>query len=84
MEDYNKIIESLGVKFVKAKNIKIQKPVTVNNLYEVENKVVWVNKGEVLLGEEKLLAKEGDFAFIPGGKVHQITYGRGKPNRIDY
>jgi AraC-like DNA-binding protein len=77
MEDYNKIIESLGVKFVKAKNIKIQKPVTVNNLYEVENKIVLVNKGEVLLGEEKLLAKEGDFAFIPGGKVHQITYGRG-------
>ncbi|MBK6265604.1 helix-turn-helix domain-containing protein [Marivirga sp. S37H4] len=77
MEDYNKIIESLGVKFVKAKSIKILKPVTVNNLYEVENKLILVNKGEVLVGEERLLAKEGDFAFIPGGKSHQITYGRG-------
>lgn len=77
MEDYNKIIESLSVKFVKAKNVKIVKPVIVNNLYEVENKLILVNKGEVLIGEDKLLAKEGDFAFIPGGKSHQITYGRG-------
>ena len=77
MEDYNKIIESLSVKFVKAKSIKIIKPVTVTNLYEVENKLIWVNKGEILVGEEKLLIKEGEFAFIPGGKSHQITYGRG-------
>jgi len=77
MEDYNKIIESLGVKFVKATSIKILKPVTVSNLYEVENKLILVNKGEVLVGKEKLLVKEGEFAFVPGGKSHQITYGRG-------
>ncbi len=77
MEDYNKIIESLGVKFVKAKSIKIRKPVTVSNLHEVENKLILVNKGEVLVGTEKLLIREGEFAFIPGGKSHQITYGRG-------
>lgn len=77
MEDYNKIIESLSVKFVKAKNIKILKPVTVNNLYEVENKLILVNKGEVLVGEDKILVKEGDFVFVPGGKSQVITYGRG-------
>jgi AraC-like DNA-binding protein len=77
MEDYNKIIESLGVRYVKAKNIKILQPVTVDSLYEVENRLVLVNKGEVLVGEDKILAKEGDIVFIPGGKSHIITYGRG-------
>ena len=37
MEDYNKIIESLGVKFIKARNIRILQPITIKNFYDVEN-----------------------------------------------
>ena len=37
MEDYNKIIESLGVKFGKARHINILQPITIKNFYDVEN-----------------------------------------------
>ena len=40
MEDYNKIIESLGVRFIKSKNIKILQPLTVENFYDVGN-TIW-------------------------------------------
>ena len=52
MEDYNKIIESLGVRFIKAKNINIVQPVTIENFYDVENTIILVKKGQVSFGEE--------------------------------
>jgi len=75
MEDYNKIIESLGVRFVKANNIRILQPVTVDSLYEVENSIIIVNKGEIRFGENDELVKEGEVLFIPGGKQVRTTYG---------
>ena len=36
MEDYNKIIESLGVRYIKSRNMKIVKGVTIDNFYDVE------------------------------------------------
>ena len=53
MEDYNKIIESLEIRFVKAKNINILKPVTIDNNYEVENYLLLVTGGEIKFGKEK-------------------------------
>ena len=44
MEDYNKIIESLGVRFIKAKNIKILHPLTIENFYDVENTLLLPKK----------------------------------------
>jgi len=35
MEDYNKIIESLGVRFIRSKTIKIEQAITVENYYDV-------------------------------------------------
>ncbi|MBX9851409.1 MAG: AraC family transcriptional regulator [Cytophagaceae bacterium] len=82
MEDYNKIIESLGVRYIKSKNIKILQPLTVENFYDVGNTIILLHKGEISYGEEKLKVNEGDLLFIPGGRLTSITYGRSNPVKL--
>lgn len=77
VEDYNKIIESLGVRFIKAKNINILKPVTIENNYDIENSLILVNTGSLGYGKEKESCKAGEVFFVPGGKQVSITYGSG-------
>jgi len=79
MEDYNKIIESLQIRFIKARNINILKSVTIENNYEVENYLMLVTGGEIKFGKEKEVAKQGDVIFIPGGRAISISYGTGNP-----
>jgi len=75
MEDYNKIIESLGVKFIKARNIRILQPIVIKNFYDVENTLLILYNGEVSYGEEHQKVEIGDMLFIPGGKHVTVTYG---------
>ncbi len=75
MEDYNKIIESLGIKFLKAKNIKLLQPIHVKNYYDVENTILLLHQGTLSYGGEQTKVSEGDILFIPGGKLLSITYG---------
>ena len=82
MEDYNKIIESLGVRFIKAKNINILKPVTVENNYDIENTLILVNKGSIKFGKEKEAVNDNEVLFIPGGRLLSITYGSGSPDSL--
>ena len=85
MEDYNKIIESLGVKYVKARSLRMVKPITLNSFYDVENTLMLLNRGHVTFGAENpQVLDEGDILFIPGGKSVQLTFGQGKPSRINY
>ncbi len=79
MEDYNKIIESLSVRFIKANNIRVLKPVTIANFYDVENTVVILNKGSIRFGRDGESVKEGEVLFVPGGKNVSLTYGSGTP-----
>jgi AraC-like DNA-binding protein len=79
MEDYNKIIESLSVRFIKANNIRILKPVTIANFYDVENTVVILNKGSIRFGTDGESVNEGEVLFVPGGKNVSLTYGSGTP-----
>ena len=82
MEDYNKIIESLGVKYNKSKTIKIIHPVTNDSYYDVENTIFLINKGEIRFGKENIVVKEGEILFIPGGRSVSLTYGTGKPLKL--
>jgi AraC-like DNA-binding protein len=84
MEDYNKIIESLGVKFIKSRNIRILQPIKIKNYYDVENSLLILYKGEVSFGEEETHVEEGDMLFIPGGKMISVTYGNAeKPKPVN-
>ena len=78
MEDYNQIIESLSIRYIKARNINILKSITIENNYEVENTLLIVNKGSVRYGKLKEEANEGEVLFIPGGKMISVTYGTGE------
>jgi AraC family transcriptional regulator, activator of mtrCDE len=82
MEDYNKIIESLGVRFIKSKNIKILQPLTVENFYDVGNTIILLHKGEISYGDDKQKLAEGDMLFIPGGRLISITYGKNNPVKL--
>ncbi|SOE21625.1 AraC-type DNA-binding protein [Spirosomataceae bacterium TFI 002] len=84
MEDYNKIIESLGVKFGKARHINILQPITIKNFYDVENSLLILYDGEVKLEGIDEQIEAGDMVFIPGGKATTITYGVGEAKKITY
>lgn len=82
MEDYNKIIESLGVKYIKSRNIRILQPITIVNYYDVENSLTILFNGEVSFGDEKQKVEVGDMLFIPGGKHLTVTYGEGPSPKL--
>ena len=82
MEDYNQIIESLSIRYIKAQNINILRPITIENNYEVENTLLLVNKGKVKFGKQKEEAEVGDVLFVPGGKMVSMTYGQNEPELI--
>ncbi len=51
MEDDNKVIESLGVRYIKAKNLVLHQPFTVRNSYDVGNNLILLHKGHLTFGE---------------------------------
>ncbi len=77
MEDYNKIIESLGVRYIKAKNVNVKQPVTISNFYDVENTAIFIKSGKLSFEDSTGIveAEEGEVIFIPGGKRTKLTYG---------
>jgi len=75
MEDYNKIIESLGIKYNKSKNIKIIQAVSNDNYYDVENTIFIVHQGEIRFGADNQIVKNGEILLVPGGKSLSISYG---------
>ena len=75
MEDYNKIIESLGVRFIKAKNLVLKQTFTVRNYYDVGNNLILLHKGSIFFGNEEQMVEEGELLFIPGGRSTKVTYG---------
>ena len=78
MEDYNRIIESLSVSFIKAKNINILNPVTIKNNYDVENSLILVAGGELRFGKEMEPVYKDEVLFVPGGRQVSIAYGAEK------
>ncbi|MES2387275.1 MAG: AraC family transcriptional regulator [Bacteroidota bacterium] len=84
MENYNKIIESLGVRFIRARNIRILKPVTVENYYDVENTIILLHKGEISFGQNGEKAPEGSLLFIPANHHVQLTYGGESAEKMNY
>ncbi len=77
IRDYNRIIESLSVKLIKAKNIEIIKAVVVEDVYDVENVLLIANKGVVAYDKDgsKITLEKGNILFIPEGKLISISYG---------
>lgn len=77
MDYYNKVIESVHVRFLKGNNFKIEKPVSVMDYEESENSLILLHHGSLKFGEDQELVNEGEVLFIPKGQKTQITFGTG-------
>lgn len=82
MEDYNKVIESLGVRYIKAKNLVLRQSFTVKNSYDVGNNLILLHKGTITFGDDEQTVEEGEMLFIPGGRATRVSYGPGAGNRV--
>jgi AraC-like DNA-binding protein len=82
MEDYNKIIESLSIRYLKAKHFRVLEPVTVDNYYDVENTVLYMRRGQCSFNGEEAV-NEGEGLFIPGGKNTSLTFGTGASLKVN-
>lgn len=83
MEDYNKIIESLGVRFIKTRNVVVRRPFLLENYYDVENTIILIHKGQIKFGESEEKVSTGDILFIPANRQVSFTYGEKAP-RVTY
>lgn len=75
MEDYNKIIESLSVRHIRSKSIRVDNPVQVDNFYDVSNTLLFLHRGELYYGQDKQVLRAGEILFIPGGRSIPVSYG---------
>ena len=82
MEDYNKVIESLGVRYIMAQNLVLQQPFTVRNSYDVGNTLILLHHGHITFGDDEMVVEEGEMLFIPGGRPTRVSYGIDLKNRV--
>lgn len=75
MEYYNKIIESVGVRFLKGNNYKIDKAVSVTDYSDTENTVILLHQGSLKFADEGEGVNEGEILFIPAGRKSSVTFG---------
>src|SRR5690554_7818394 len=75
MEYYNKVIESVGVRFTKGNNYKIERPVTITDYMDVENTVILLHHGSLSYDEGQESVNEGEILFIPAGRPCKISFG---------
>jgi AraC family transcriptional regulator, activator of mtrCDE len=77
MDYYNKVIESVHVRFLRGNNFKIEKPVSVSDYQENENTLILLHQGSLKFGDDQELINEGEVLFLPKGRSTSLTFGSG-------
>ncbi len=75
MEYYNKVIESVGVRFLKGNNYKIEKAVSISGYNDSENTAILLHQGSLKFADDGEGVNEGEILFIPAGRSTNITFG---------
>ena len=75
MEFYNKVIESVGVRFLKGNNYKVEKAVSISDFNDSENTAILLHKGSLKFSEDGEGVNEGEILFIPAGRKTNISFG---------
>jgi AraC family transcriptional activator of mtrCDE len=75
MEYYNKIIESVNVRFIRGNNFRLEKPFTVKDYKETDNTLVLIHHGTLKFGEDQELLNEGEVLFLPAERKTKLTVG---------
>lgn len=84
MEDFNTIMDSLNVHYIRARNVQVFKPIHLLNFYDVENTIVLCKKTKIAFGEQEHQLQEGDMLFIPPNKTVNIKFGEGEYSEYTY
>ncbi|MGM0943829.1 MAG: helix-turn-helix domain-containing protein [Bacteroidota bacterium] len=75
MEYYNKVIESVNIRFLRGFNYQIEKPVTVVDHKEFDNMLILLHHGSLKFGDEQEVLNEGEILFLPGERKTSVTFG---------
>lgn len=75
MEDFNKIIESLYIKFISVKAMQVSRPVRIHDYYDIQNSLILVNRGSVFFGSDNKEVNDTEILFIPSGRTTSIKFG---------
>lgn len=78
MEDYNKIIESLIIRFVRTNALDAYQPVLIKNYYDFQSTLLLLDSGLMQRGAPLMRIQEGSILFLPGGKNTPIAFGDGE------
>lgn len=77
MEYYNKVIESVNVRFIRGNNFRVEKPISVNDYTESDNTLILLHHGTLKFGEDQELLNEGEILFLPAEQKTKLTIGSG-------
>jgi AraC-like DNA-binding protein len=77
MDYYNKIIESVSVRFLRGANLRVEKPVSIVDYTEIDNTIILLHHGTLKFGEDQELVNEGEALFLPASKKTKLTFGGG-------
>ena len=75
MEYYNKVIESVNVRFIRGNNFRVEKPISVNDYAESDNTLILLHHGTLKFGEDQELLNEGEVLFLPAEQKTKLTIG---------
>lgn len=75
MEYYNKVIESVNVRFIRGNNFRVEKPMSVNDYAESDNTLILLHHGTLKFGEDQELLNEGEVLFLPADQKTKLTIG---------
>jgi AraC-like DNA-binding protein len=75
MEYYNKVIESVNVRFIRGSNFRLEKHFSVKDYKETENTLILLHHGTLKFGEDQELLNEGEVLFLPAEKKTKLTFG---------
>ena len=75
MEYYNKVIESVGVRYLRGNNYKIDRPVTIVDYMDNENTVILLHRGSLHFGDDQEIVNEGEILFVPAGRSSKVSFG---------
>lgn len=75
MEYYNKVIESVNVRFIRGNNFRLEKPFTVKDYKETDNTLILIHHGTLKFGEDQELLNEGEVLFLPADRKTKLTVG---------
>jgi len=77
MEYYNKVIESVNVRFIRGNNYRLEKPFSVADYSEADNTFILLHHGTLKFGEDQEILNEGEVIFLPANQKNHLSMGAG-------